>query len=381
MTERPTTVTRGRLGLLAGGVACLAAAAIWGVASPEAFFPVYLFAFIFWASLPLGAACMLMLHLLVGGRWGWSLRGPIERAVSTIPALLLLFAPIMFGLPTLYLWARSAALADHPDVAAKAAYLNPIFFLGRAIVILLIWTWLAFMLNRAARRGPADASAAPQPHVRAWAAGLLILYWLTASVATVDWIASLMPTWYSTIFPMYVVMGQAMAWLAAAILILSYLRDHGGVPYLEQERVRLDLGNLLLTLVVLHAYAGFSQLLIIWSGDKPHEIVWYLPRIRHGWQWATFALAMSHFFLPFFALLVRTVKSDVSLLRRVAMLVLASHALDCVWMVMPGTAASPFAATGLGILLMLGLGAVWFALFLGPQNRGLQPPRGEEVTA
>lgn len=342
-------MTRRTTSLLIGGAVALAAAAAWGIAAPPSFFAAYLLAFLFWSSLPLGAAAILMLHLLTGGRWGWSIRAPLLAAVRTTPLLWLGFLPLVLGVPRLYAWAQPGG-PPGPSVFGAFAYLSPAFFLIRSAIYLAVWTLLAFALQR----------ARPDHQGRLAAGGLIALI-ISASFAAMDWVSSLAPTWYSSIFPLYVVLGQVLTWMAVAVIVA--LRPAAGAPPIE--RVRLDLGNLLLTLVILHAYVGFSQLLIIWNANKPHEIAWYLPRIRHGWQWLTVALAVTHFVLPFAALLARPVKTAPARLRRVAMFVLLARVLDCVWLVVPGVAGVSLAVAPLAVLAFAGLGAGWLAAFLG----------------
>jgi len=356
---------RHRIAVLVAGLAALVGAGLWGLGAPRAFFPAWLAGFVFWSSLPLGALQLLMLHLLTGGRWGRSLRPQIGRALRGVVLLPLFFVPVALGLADIFPWARPEVVASEPVLQKKTLYLNEPFFLVRAAVFLAVWILLAWATARATRDVADTSGATPPAAARRWAAGGMVLYILTASFAAVDWIASLVPVWYSTIIGLYLVVGQALTWLAVAVLVLSVVDAPRVRELLAQERVRVDLGNLLLTLVILHAYMGFSQWLVIWNGNKPHEIAWYLPRLRHGWQWATVALGLTHFWLPFAALLFRAVKRDLRTLRWVAGLILAARLLDAVWMVLPGVAEGALATAGIGVLVIGGLGGVWLAVVAG----------------
>jgi hypothetical protein len=361
------SVRPGSLGGLArtaliAGLAGLAVSALLGVARPGAFFFGYLCAFVLWFGVPLGCAAILMTHHLVNGRWGWSVRGPAEAALRTLPLVALLFVPVLFGLSRLYAWARPAAVAASPELTAKAGYLNEPFFLARAALFFLLWIVGGLLLLRGSRaHRRAGGGWAPLRLARLAGAGLVV-WGLTVTFAGIDWVGSLAATWYSTIFGLYILVGQALTALALVVVLITTLpRPDGTEPV--PATVLHDLGNLMLMLVILHAYMGYSQFFIIWNGNKPEEIQWYLPRLHGLWGGVAVVLLVIHFFLPFFALLSRRVKRNAHLLRRVAVIVLAARVADAAWMVLPAFGGSRLHVAAAAMAAMVGVGGLWLAVF------------------
>lgn len=320
-----------RLVLLLAGAAALAAVLALAVWRQEGFFHGYLAAFLLVVGLPLGALAILMVHHLTGGRWGWSVRPSLESAVATLPLVALLFTPLLLGLDDLYSFARPDAVAADHLLQHKQPYLNVPFWVVRTALFFALWITGAVLLRRWGRRD-ADAGAPTVRLLRLAACGL-VLWVVTVTFAAIDWVGALQPHWYSSIWGAYVFIGFALT--AHAIAVLSVT----GAPWRPRGEVSPDvlndLGNLLLTLVILHAYLGFAQFFITWNGDQPHEIEWYLPRIRGGWTVVVVVLGATHFALPFLALLFRVVKRRRRALASIASVVLAARALEAVWFVLP----------------------------------------------
>jgi hypothetical protein len=289
---------------------------------PQDFLRSYLFVFLFCLGLSLGAMANLMLHELTGGRWGLLLRRPWTAAARLVPLNVLLFLPLLCGLPLVYGWMDSGS----PDVAVKRWWLDRPFFLIRAGLYLLLWTIFAWRwLSLAARSAEARPAA-----LRRWSAIGLIVYGLTISLAAVDWIMSLMPQWYSTTFGLLIGTSQMLSGMALGICACAF----SSVTRTDEARF-LDFGNLLLTYVMTWAYLAFTQYLIIWAEDLPKETAWYVPRVQTSWRWLTLTVLLLQFGVPFVLLLLRAVKRAPAYLGPLALALLAGQLLFDFYLVMP----------------------------------------------
>lgn len=353
------------------GIVVLAAAGAAALFAPRAVLFGYLSAFVLWSGVPLGCVALLMLHHLGGGRWGASVRSLTETAAVTVPLVAVLFVPVALGMSYLYPWAVGGG--EHDTVAeAKRIYLNTPFFAARALVFLVVWVGGALLMVRPSVRGGGEGGEACSPGV---AAGGLIAYVLTVSFAAIDWIGSLDPTWYSSIFGLYIVVGQALS--ALAVLVVAASLDHDGEQAAANRGALRDLGTLLLTLVVLHAYMAYAQFFIIWYGNLPHEIDWYVVRTRGLWGWVALLLIIVHFALPFAWLLPREARQRTKSLLAVAGVILVARGVEAMWLVLPAYTGSALGAAAVSAVMMAGMGALWVGVFvLGWRRRGQREAAG-----
>ena len=287
-----------RRALLVGLVAAVACAA-GALRDPQQFFRSYLCAYLFWIAIPLGCLALVMLHNLVGGGWGFLILRFLEAGTRTLPLMALLVAPILLGLPRLYVWANPDAVAADRLLQHKRVFLNVPFFVGRTAVYFALWMLLAYFLNRWSGEQDRREDPALRRRLNNISGPGLVLYALTVSLAALDWVMSLEPGWFSTIYSALFMVGQVLSTLAFAIVVLMILANRSSLSEILSPRYLNDLGNLLLTFVILWAYMAFSQFLIVWAGNLPDEITWYLPRLRSGWQWIAAFLVAGHFALPF----------------------------------------------------------------------------------
>jgi hypothetical protein len=357
---------------------------------PAQFFRSYLMAYMFWLGVVLGCLAILMLHYLVGGLWGVVLRRGLEAGTRLLPLMLVLYIPLIFGIPELYPWAPGATasaqgrqalsggVAEPGLSALQQVYLQVPFFLGRAGVYFVAWLVLAFFLNRWSRQQEQE----PDPLViRTWqrrlgmvSGGGLVLYGLTMSFAAVDWMMSLEPQWFSTVYGFLVLIGQVLVAMAFAILVTFWLAQDEPYAAVASPALWRDLGNLLLACVMLWAYIAFSQLLITWSGDLPEEIRWYLHRSHGGWNWVGVVLAGVHFAVPFCLLLSRRVTRRAPALATVAAVLFGFHLVDVFWLVMPAFSPGRLRVHWLDIVAPIAVGGLWLAAFLWQlQRRSLLP--------
>ena len=351
------------------------------------FFRAYLVAYLFWSGLSLGCLALLMLHHVVGGAWGAMIRRLLEAGTRTLPLMVVLFVPLLYGLTTLYSWARPEVVAHDVLLQHKSGYLNVPFFLQRAAAYFAIWLIVMFFLNHWSRQQERVAGAPQERHVqrrlRLLSAPGLMLYVLTVTFAAVDWVMSLEPHWYSTLYGVVILVGQILAALALAIVLITQLAEVPPVSTVLTPQHLHDLGNLLLAFVMLWAYIGFSQFLIIWSGNLPEEVPWYIHRTQGGWEWLGRFVLLLHFGLPFVVLLSRTSKRRAQVLGRLAAGLLMMHLLELFWLVLPAFSPSSLVIHWLDVGLPIGMGGLWMAVFVWQlQRRALLPlhdPRLQEV--
>jgi hypothetical protein len=362
VAQREWTIERlARLALIAG-VAGAAVSLAGALFDSTQFFRSYLFAYVFWLAIPLGSLGFLMLHFLVGGEWGLMIRRLLESATRTLPLLALLFIPLLFGLHAVYPWAEPEHVAADQILRQKSAYLNVPFYIARTILYLALWGALAYLLNRWSREQDASAELPAGKRMRRLSGPGLLIYLFTMSFASVDWIMSIEPHWYSTGYGVIWIINQGVTALAFAIVGLTWLGTREPLARRVRPRHFHDLGNLLLAFMMLWAYMMFSQYLIIWSGNLAEEIPWYIARTEGLWGWLPPLLVIFHFFVPFFLLLMRDVKRNSSVLIWVAAGILVMRLLDTYWMIVPGFENS--AVHWLDVSLVVAIGGLWLAVFL-----------------
>jgi hypothetical protein len=306
-----------------------------------------------------------MLQYLTGGAWGVVVRRPAEAATRTLPLMLVLFIPIVIGYSSLYPWAHPEIVSADPILKARTPYLNLPFFLVRAAIILGGWNLLTYFLNRWSaledREGPRPAHSWMS---RISAPG--VVFWVFAlTFMSIDWVMSLNPHWFSTMFGLLFVAGQSLSAIAFLITILVALAFRPPMSEFLTRRHFHDLGKLMLANVMLWAYFSFSQWLITWAGNLPEEIPWYVERLRGGWQYVALVLVFGHFALPFALLLSQDLKKNFKLLRRIAVFVLCMRVIDVYWVVIPDATRGASLSPGwIDVVCLIGIGGIWAAMFL-----------------
>lgn len=365
-------------GLLCG-ILGLAFCCVGYVFDRRPFYVSYLFAFTFWISLSLGCFYLGMIHYLTGGKWGFPARRIVEAGYMTLPLMMVLVVPIFFGLRELYPWARPALLLTDKILRHRAAYENSTLFIARSAVFLGFWVLVSWLLRRWSLQQDSRGHPAPTIKMRKLSGPCVMAVPLSASFAFVDWAMTVEPDWYSTIFPVIQLAGQLLVATAFVIVLLAWFRNDAPFGEFGMKPFQ-DLGSLLLAFVLFWSYVAFSQILLIYSANLPHEIGWYLHRIANDWVWLLGLIALFHFFLPFVVLLFRGIKVHVPILAAVALFVFAIHSVETFWVVAPAFYSSievhwtDFAA-------WFGIGGFWLALFAGNLNRhpllALNDPRAQ----
>jgi len=368
--QAPAGVNRVQsLGLAVGGAAFLLSL-VGAFISPDKFYQAYLFSYMLVVGLTLGSLGLLMLQHLTGGRWGVILRRPLEAASRNVPVILVLFAPIVFGMKTLY----SAWLhPEEPLSAFQQHYLTQGGFLTRAAIYFVIWLGLMWLFNKWSKQQDEDRDNRElRQRFKKWSGPGVILYILAMTFAAIDWVMSVSPHWASTIYGFIFVGAQAIAAMALMIIVVVALSETPVFSFIHKQHLH-DLGKWLFAFNMLWAYFDFSQLLIIWSGNQPEEISFYRTRLNGGWGYVAVIVVLFSFGLPFLILLSAKVKKTPSLISKVALWMLVFRLVDLYWMTRPEFTSHPM-PSWLDIVVPVALIGLWVGFFaMNLKQRPLLP--------
>jgi hypothetical protein len=345
------------------------------------FWQSYLFAYVFWAGLTLGCLGIFFLHNVVGGNWGVAVRRLVEAGLKTLPLIVLFAIPIFFALGTLYKWTDAGYRAEHFATGHKAAYLNPTWFIIRTLLYFAIWGFSGYRILAMANEHDRTGDPALFKRIKGRSAPALLVFVITTTLAFIDWIMSLEPDWYSTIYGWMYTVGQVLltfSFLVAVLVLLS--KREPFASFLTRQHYH-DIGNLMLAFTMLWAYMSFAQFLIIWAENLPDEIPWYVRRFSGGWGYIAWTIAIFHFFVPFFLLLLRFVKKNPTRLRTLAIWIIIMKILDVFWIVEPAFRQRGLEVYWTDLTALLGVGGVWLAVFIwNLKSRPLLPARDPRDT-
>ncbi|HYS09809.1 MAG TPA: hypothetical protein VEP66_13740 [Myxococcales bacterium] len=370
---------------IAGGVGLLLT--FLGMAmSPRAALAAYLIAFVYWLGLAIGAFTLVLANHSAWARWNTTLRRFNETAGMVIPIFILLLIPLLLGAKHIWFWVQPAEplpkemreLLEH-----KRPYLNMGFFLVRAAIYFLCWSIYAWLLRAWSLRQDRTGDPALTARMRAVSPIGLVIFFLTFTFASFDWLMSLQPTWYSTIFGLYIYAGAFVGSLAALALVVTGVRSSGSpLAAVITEDHQHNVGKLMLAFVCFWAYMAFSQYMLIWAGNLPEEVQWIVRRSHGIWRPVGILILVGHFLLPFFALLSRDLKRNPPALAAVAAWVLVIHYVDVYWVVMPALSESRLGLHWTHLTAFVGVGgasvAAALALFRGAAPVPIRDPFLEE---
>jgi len=334
---------------------------------PDEFFRGYLLAYMDWLGVTLGSMAILMIRHLTGGGWGMVIRRILGAAMRCLPLMAVLFVPILFGLPNLYVWARpldsiaDKHLREHLQGLTKS-YLNVHGFVLRAVIYLAIWNLLSFLLTKWSKETDDRSTRDNTARFKAVSGPGLILYAFTISFAAIDWVMSIDPSWISTIYGLLILIGELLSAMCFAVLVERILVDYKPMSELLKPDFVHDHGKWMLTFTMVWAYFSFSQWLIIWAGNLPEEITWYMRRLNGGWGFVGLFLAIFQFAVPFVLLLSRPFKRDIRRLAWLAIWILFMRYFDLFWIIEPNfskTLSLPVA----DIVVSIAIGSLWIAYF------------------
>jgi hypothetical protein len=355
--------------LAVGGVALLVCV-IGAPFSPVQFFRAYLAAYQLYLGIALGSLAIFMLYQLTGGAWGFLIRRILEAAMRTLPLLAILFLPVAIGVRFIYPWAQPQQVAGSEELRYNHFYLDVPFWWVRAAIFFTLWLVLSAIFSLWSRQQDRTG----EPHLprkfRLLSAPGLIIYGVTITFASIDWVMSLQPEFHSTMFAPEFATGQLVTAHAFAVVVLAWLVRQPPLANIVSRETLNDVGNMLLTFLVVWAYMAFFEFMLSWIANLPAENAWFIPRSRDGWQWVAWAIFVFHFAVPFFCLLLRNIKRDPRLLSRVAALVFFMHLVFLYFQVMPAVSDVPgvpgthLNTHWMDFLMPIGIGGIWLAYFL-----------------
>lgn len=357
-----------RIPAIAIGVAGAAGCVAGALTSWEQFLQCYLFAYVLWVGVTLGCMALMMLHHMVKSRWGLPIIRAAEAGAGNLWLMALLLVPVLAGLGALYPWAKPALVASTEVLKHKQPYLNPVFFTVRAAIYFAIWIGFTAALRRMSVQQDLTGDVTLADRRSSLAAPGLVAYVLTVTFACTDWVMSLHPAWYSTIFGFWFVMCQGMSALCLLIVFLTLVRGYRPFEAYATPGGYRDLGNLLLTFVMFWGYLSLSQFLIIYSGNLPDEASYYIVRMRGIWWGIGTFLVLFQFFVPFLLLLSGRTKRTPQYLGSLAAFLFGVRVIDIFWTVLPffpvPAATVPLGYIWMGLCAFAAIGGWWIALFL-----------------
>jgi hypothetical protein len=344
---------------LIGGVSALlgvAACAILGPANPKQFFFSWLVSFLFFLSLAVGALFFVLIQYAAQGGWGIVVRRIGETTFATIPVLAVLFLPVVLGLSHLFEWAVPGAAEHDALLRWKAPFLNVPFFLTRALLYFGIWSFIAVVYYRGSRRQDETGDPAVSARLRRFSGPAIIVLALTQSFASVDWIMSLTPHWYSTMFGVYFFAGSFVGFIALLSVVAVAMRQAGLADSVIGTEHLHDIGKFLFAFTAFWAYIAFSQFFLMWYANLPEETIWFKARIEGSWKMVSIFLMAGHFGAPFLYLMGRAVKRRGWTLALGGAWVLAMHFVDLYWQVMPTLHPEGFRPSLLDVAALFAVG-------------------------
>jgi len=374
----PPVVKKLARGSLIVGVVFSVIAIVADLALPNGrneFFRAYLLSFMDWLGIALGSMAIIMIRHLTGGGWGVVIRRIQGAAMRTLPLLAALFIPVAIGMKQLYIWARplnevtDKHLREHLEDITRT-YLTPKGFIYRAIFYFAIWNLLSFLLSKWSKQTDHAGARDNTDRFKTVAGPGLILYGFTVSFAAIDWVMSLDPSWISTIFGLVILIGQVLAAMCFAVVIERILYNYKPMSDMLKPDFVHDHGKWMLAFTMVWAYFNFSQWLIIWAGNLPAEITYYMRRLNGGWGYVGMFVVIFHFAVPFAILLSRPFKRDIRKLVWLAAWMLVMRYVDLFWIIEPNFSKT-LTVTIADIVVPFAIGGLWLANFF--RNLGALP--------
>lgn len=342
---------------LIAGAAGILLSLIGAFMDHEQFYQAYLTAFTFFTTISLGALFFVLIHHITGAYWGIVMRRVAENLACTLPLMGFFMIPLFFGMHDLFHWSHADAVAHDPILQGKAGYLNVTFFVIRNVLYFVIWGWLVRGLRKlsiAQDKGDAEALG----KMRRLAAGGTPLYAITITLFSFDWLMSLDPHWYSTIFGVFVFSGGFLGGLALLSMLSVLLRKSGAGDIITAEHTH-DLGKFLFAFTAWWAYIGGAQYFLIWYGNIPEETIYFLHRWEHGWKEVSLILIVFHFIIPFIVLAFRAAKRVPVIIVSISILFMVMHYVDHFWMIAPNFNDHQLQVSWMHLSTLLGIGGVY----------------------
>jgi len=350
----------GKIALIVGVIGLLLSVIGYFTDSKQFYFS-YLTSFAFWISLGLGGLFFTMLHHISGAKWSTVLIRISQAAMSVLPIMIIFFIPIFFGIKELYDWSHPNIVAESTVLQGKSGYLNISFFTIRAIIYFAIWGILAFLINKYSQQQDEGKVTAKQ--LRIVSAPGMFLFAMTISFAGFDWLMSLDPHWFSTMFGAYFFGGSFVIILAFMIIMANYLKYNGTLSKEIGHAHFSDLGKLFFGFIVFWAYLGGAQYFFIWYANIPEETVWFLDRWKSSWKTVSLLLIFGHFLLPFVSLIFFNTKRNRKIIVFFAFWMFLFHYVDMYWLIAPTFHHESAQFSWMDLTTFVGIGGIFIALF------------------
>ncbi|HEX9163870.1 MAG TPA: hypothetical protein VF980_19330 [Thermoanaerobaculia bacterium] len=343
-----------------GAVLC----AIGWIWRPAEFYRAYLPSYLFWFEIVAGALGVLMLQYTTGGEWGVLIRRPLGAAARTMIVMAVLFIPIVIGARYIYSWADPNVVAHDEVLQHKQRYLNVTAFVIRSAFYFALWILWAWRIRALSLRFYEDRAPETELARSRWAALGLPMIVLTLTFASIDWIMSLEPKWYSSMYGITFTVSCGLSAYAYVTFLLTQLSGTRAMAGILKPSHFRDLGNLMLAFVMFWAYTAFSQFLLIWYGNIKEEVPYYIKREHGVWGALALMLVLFHFFLPFFMLLMRSIKDRPETIAIVAVIILAMRYIHNIWLTGPAWYPDHFYFSWMSVAAFLAIGGIWFWAFV-----------------
>jgi hypothetical protein len=347
------------------GVLGIALSIVGMVTNHAQFYRSWLPSWLFWFSICAGSLAVLMLQYVTGGQWGLLIRRPLGAASRSMWVLVVLFIPIVVGFREIFPWADPSWPDFHEIQELKGFYLNPKFFFIRVLVyfaFFLIWAWRIRVLSLEFYR---TRSPYTELSRRKWAASGIVFVVLVMTFASIDWMMSTEPRWYSTMYGITFTVGCGLSAFAFVTFFLARLAHTEAMAEVLRPQHLRDLGNLMLAFVMFYAYTSFSEFLLIWYANLKEEIPHYLVREHAAWGVIALALVLFHFFLPFFMLLVRSIKDRPQTIAVVTVIIIVMRYVAIYWLTAPSWYGEQFVYSWMDLTSLVGIGGLWLWAFIG----------------
>ncbi|MFO7446608.1 MAG: quinol:cytochrome C oxidoreductase [Ignavibacteriaceae bacterium] len=331
-------------GIMKIGSILLAAGLLLGiiafVTNPERSTYGYLVTFMFIISIGIGSLFLVALEYIVNADWSVPFRRIMEFLASVVPFLLILAIPLLLNMHSLFHWSHPEVVANDEVLKGKAPYLNTTFFVLRVIGIFIIWSLFYFVFTKNSRKQDTTDDQGLTKKNTTISGIFMPVFAITLTMTAIDWMMSLEPHWFSTIFGVYYFAGSVLSALAAITLIAIFLNKKGFLHSGIHNDHYYSLGTLMFAFTTFWGYIAFSQYMLIWYADLPEETFWFMHRWEGVWVYISILLIVTHFIVPFGALLSYQAKTNTNRLKFMTIWILAAHYLDLYWLIMPNISSA-----------------------------------------
>lgn len=365
MMDRGVVNKAARLALIVGIVGIAASLAGWATMEDKRqFYFSWLTGFAWILTISLGALFFILIHHITRASWSAGLRRAAENLAANLPFMVLFFIPVLIGMHDLFHWTHTDVVAKDPILQAKKGYLNDTFFLVRAAFYFTVWTVMALWFRKQSLKQDESGDATLTFKMRSRAPLGILFFAITITFAAFDWLMSLDPHWFSTMFGVQVFAGGWVAFFAAISIIGLWMSKPGRFENTLTVGNLHDCGKLMFGFTVFWAYVSFSQYYLIWYANIPEETAWFYLRTHNGWENVGRLIIFGHFMVPFWVILSRHMKRNRTVLGLVAGWMLLMHFVDLYFIVMPTMHHHGLHPHWLDLTCALGMGGISAFLFV-----------------